>query len=141
MRLALSLAALIWLALSAGGTAFANDEPRLVAATFRSAWCGPCRVLEPRIEAAQRAHEGAPVEFVRFDFTYGARDALARRAEAEGIEQAYAENAPDTGFTLLIDRETGDVLARITMRYRQQDIAAAIDRAIEITLRREDFGL
>lgn len=141
MRLLASLLVLIPALLVAGGAAIAGDEPRLVAATFRSAWCGPCRVLEPHIEAAARVYDGAPIEFIRFDFTYGERGALARRAEAEGIEDVYADHAGATGFMLLIDRETGDVLARITMRYRQQDIAAAIDRALEITARREDFGL
>lgn len=140
MRRLVSLLVFIPALLGAGGAAVAGDEPRLVAATFRSAWCGPCHVLEPRLEAAARAYEGAPVEFVRFDFTYGKRAALAQRAEAEGIADIYADNAGATGFMLLIDRETGDVLARITMQYGQQDIAAAIDRAVEITARREDFG-
>ncbi|HCR66478.1 MAG TPA: hypothetical protein DIW38_08195, partial [Oceanicaulis sp.] len=108
----------LWLGLTAAAYAVQDasaerspDEPRLVAALFRSNWCGPCKVLEPRYESVMTHYVDAPLERVRFDSSFGRRGALARRAREEGVSEAYEATAGSTGFVLLIDRDTGDVLA------------------------------
>ena len=118
-----------------------TDEPRLVAALFRSNWCGPCKVLEPRYESVMTHYVDAPLERVRFDSSFGRRGALARRAREEGVSEAYEATAGSTGFVLLIDRDTGDVLARITMDYADADIRGALDHALQLIADREAFGL
>ena len=133
-------------ALSAPAVARLDDEapaadPRLVAATFRSAWCGACRILEPRIDAVEPWFSGRPVEFIEFDFTWGRRDGPREQAVAAGVAEIYDRHAGGTGYMLLIDREAGDVLAMITRRHGEADIAAAIERALAITERRAEFGL
>ena len=119
----------------------AEDDPRLVAALFRSNWCGPCKILEPRYERVMSAYETAAVERVRFDSSFGRRSALAERASAEGIRRAYDSARGATGFVLLIDRDTQDVLARITVEYSDADIAGALDYALGVIADRERFGL
>lgn len=117
------------------------DEPRLVAALFRSNWCGPCKVLEPRYEAVMTDYAEAPLERVRFDSSFGRRGALTQRAREEGVSEVYEATAGSTGFVLLIDRETGDVLARISMDFSDADIRGALDHAIQVVADREAFGL
>ncbi|PWE17516.1 thiol reductase thioredoxin [Marinicauda salina] len=123
------------------GDAAGDAEPRLVAATFRSAWCGACRILEPRIDAVEPRFAERPVEFVRFDFTWGRREGLREQAAAAGVAEIYDRHAGGTGYMLLIDREAGDVLAMITIRHGETDIAAAIERALAIIDQRAEFGL
>ncbi|WP_375548690.1 thioredoxin family protein [Oceanicaulis alexandrii] len=136
------LAALFLILLPASAEAgIRTDEPRLVAALFRSNWCGPCKVLEPRYEAVMADYAAAPLERVRFDSSFGRRGVLARRAREEGVSQAYEATAGSTGFVLLIDRETGDVLARISMAYSDADIRGALDHALQVIADREAFGL
>ncbi|WP_440959399.1 thioredoxin domain-containing protein [Oceanicaulis sp. LC35] len=117
------------------------EDPRLVAALFRSNWCGPCKILEPRYERVMAEYAQAPLEQVRFDSSFGRRSALAERASEEGIRPAYDAVSDATGFVLLIDRDTGDVLARITMAYSEADIAGALDYALDLIADRERFGL
>ena len=83
----------------------------------------------------------APLERVRFDSSFGRRGALAERASEEGIRSVYDSVNGATGFVLLIDRDTQDVLARITMEYSDADMTGALDYALEIVSDREDFGL
>ena len=141
------LASLLVLGLTAVATAreatpaSAADEPRLVAALFRSNWCGPCKVLEPRYEAVMADYAEAPLERVRFDSSFGRRGALARRAEEEGVSEVFEATAGATGFVLLVDRDTGDVLARISMAYSDADIRGALDHALRVIADREAFGL
>lgn len=117
------------------------EEPRLVAALFRSNWCGPCKILEPRYERVIQAYPPASVEQVRFDSSFGRRRALAERASEEGIRAAYETARDATGFVLLIDRETQDILARITVEYSEADMAGALEYALDVIADREAFGL
>jgi len=107
-----------------------EEQPRLVAATFRSSWCGACRVIEPRIEDVQEEYEDAAIDFLRFDFTLGRRGGLRERAEAEGISELFDQLEGRTGFMVLMDRETGDVIEIVTMRYSRENIREALDRGL-----------
>ena len=141
MGLRLFAAFCFWLLTSSALAQAPSDEPRLVAALFRSNWCGPCKVLEPRYEAMMADYAEAPLERVRFDSSFGRRGALARRARQEGVSAVYEATAGATGFVLLIDRDTGDVLARISMAYSDADIRGALDHALQVIADREAFGL
>jgi len=135
------LAALLSASAPASAQGSSDAEPRLVAALFRSNWCGPCKILEPRYEQVMAGYAEAPLEQVRFDSSYGRRGALAERASAEGIRSVYDATSGATGFVLLIDRDTQDVLARITVEYSEADIAGALDYALALIEDREAFGL
>ena len=112
-------------------------EPRLVAAMFRSSWCGACRVLEPRVDDVRDEYDGAAIDWVRFNFTWGQRDGLRDLAVAEGIAPLYDELAGRTGFLVLMDRETGQVFEIVTMDYDRDRIREALDRWLVVTERLE----
>lgn len=137
----LILVFILGLFVTAPSLAQESEDARLVAATFRSNWCGACHVLEPKIAKVKPAFLEQPVEFITFDFSFGQRRGLADRAAEEGILDAYEAYAGRTGFMLLLDRETGDILTQITMRQSEDQIADAIDRALTITRRRDEFDL
>ncbi|WP_203292028.1 thioredoxin family protein [Maricaulis parjimensis] len=106
-----------------------SSEPRLVAAMFRSSWCGACRILEPRIEdVREELGESADVDWVRFNFTWGQRDGVRDLAVEEGIEEVYDQFAGGTGFLVLMDRETGQVFEIVTMQYGRDEIREAVER-------------
>jgi len=107
-----------------------DENPRLVAAMFRSSWCSACRIIEPRIDDVKDDYENRAVEFIRFDFTMGQRDGLRRIAEDEGIIDLYDRLAGRTGFMVLMDRETGTVIEMITMAYDREQIREALDRSL-----------
>lgn len=141
MRLALTIIAIIALFLGpnfvqATWEGEATDtEPRLVAAMFRSSWCGACRVLEPRVEDVREEMTDAPIDWVRFNFTWGERDGLRQLAVAEGIAPLYDRLAGRTGFLVLVDRETGQVFEIVTMDYGREQIREALERWLHVTER------
>ena len=131
MRWLTALLALI--VLSAPAAAQEDAEPRLAAAVFRSSFCGPCRIIEARLDDVRPDYAGAAMDWVEFDFTFGARASLAERAEAERLSALYGQLAPRTGFIVLVDRETGQAIEIITARYGREQMRAALDRALAIT--------
>ena len=110
-----------------------EERPRLVAAMFRSSWCGACRILEPRVDDVREDYQDAAVEFIRFDFTLGRRAGLRERAEEAGISEVFLELEGRTGFMLLIDRDTGQVFEAVTTDHNRDNIRAALDRWLAVT--------
>lgn len=106
--------------------------PRVIAASFTSAWCSSCRILEPRLAEAMPAFKDAAIEFVEFDFTFGETDEIAARAAAHGLTRLYDANKGATGFTVLVDARSGEIIDTLTMNFTVADIRGALKRALAI---------
>jgi len=109
-----------------------EGEPQVVAVTFSSAWCSACKILEPRLADVIPEFADAPVKFVKLDFTFGQRPELQELAEREGLGEIYPRFKGATGFTLLIDKDTGEILDNLTMNYSKSAMRAAIAQAVAI---------
>ncbi len=105
-------------------------EPEIIAATFSSAWCSSCKILEPRLKALIPDFSDQPVKFVKLDFTLGQRGAVADKAAREGLGQIYPQYKGATGFTLLVDADTGEIVDSLTIRHSEKAMRAAIAQAI-----------
>lgn len=110
----------------------AAGAPQIIAASFTSAWCAACRILEPRLAEAMPAFRNDAIEFVEFDFTFGATDDLAARAAAQGLTRLYDANKGATGFTVLVDARSGEIVDTLTMNFSVADIKGALKRALAI---------
>jgi len=117
-----------------------EERPRLVAAMFRSSWCGACRILEPRIDDVRPDYDDAAIEFIRFDFTLGQRERVRNLAVEADITGLYDQMAGRTGFLVLMDRETGTVFEIVTTNYDREHIREAIDRWLSVTAEAEAAG-
>lgn len=109
-----------------------TGKPEIVAATFSSAWCSACKILEPKLARVIPQFESDPVAFVKFDFTFGARDELASEAARWRIGDLYERNKGATGFTVLVDYDTGEILDTLTMNFSEEAMRGAVARAIAI---------
>ncbi len=123
---------------AASGADYTLDrEPEVIAATFSSAWCSSCKILKPRLAEVMPDFADKPVKFVELDFTFGERGDIEDQARAEGLEQIYPRFKGATGFTLLVDRETGEILDSLTVSYDKNAMRSAIAQAIAIAARNE----
>ena len=106
------------------------EKPEIIAATFSSAWCSSCKILEPRLETVVPDFADKPVKFVKLDFTLGQRGAVAEKAKREGLGDVYPQYKGATGFTLLVDADTGEVVDSLTIRHSEKAMRTAIAQAI-----------
>lgn len=104
--------------------------PEVVAATFSSSWCSACKILKPKLAEVIPDFGSQPVEFIEFDYTYGRPKAYRKIAAERGFVDAYDRFEGGTGFTLLIDNDTGEVLDMLTMTYSKNAMRAAITQAV-----------
>ncbi|MEM8770501.1 MAG: thioredoxin domain-containing protein [Pseudomonadota bacterium] len=116
---------------NATDTAYLYDgEPEIIAATFSSAWCSSCKILEPRLRDVAPEFADSPVKFVKLDFTFGQRGEIEDQARAEGLEDIYPQYKGATGFTLLVDADTGEIVDSLTINHSPKAMRAAIARAL-----------
>ncbi len=109
--------------------------PEIIAATFSSAWCSSCKILKPRLAEVIPDFADKPVKFVEFDFTLGQRDEIQKQAEAEGLADIYPRFKGATGFTLLVDNDTGEIIDMLTISHSKPAMRAAIAQSISLAQR------
>ena len=109
-----------------------DGRPEVVAATFSSSWCSACKILKPKLAKVIPGFAKEPVAFVDFDFTFGPRKELRAEADKFAIGDLYERNKGATGFTLLVDADTGEVIDTLTMNFSEAAMRSAIARAIAI---------
>lgn len=109
-----------------------QGAPEVVAATFSSAWCSSCKILEPRLADVIPDFKDKPVKFVKLDFTLGQRDEIEDQAAAEGLEDIYPRFKGATGFTLLVDADTGEIIDMLTINHSKSAMRAAIAQSVAL---------
>jgi len=109
-------------------------SPELIALKFHADWCGSCRAMGPIFTDLGNKFDTKPVLFLELDHT---SEPSRRQAEylaaALGLQEVWKENGGTTGFILLIDADTREVLAKLTkdqdIKVMGSQLLAAIDRA------------
>ena len=107
-----------------------REDARVVAITFSSAWCGPCRILKPRLAAVKPDFAEQGVRFLEFDSTFGNMGQLRAEAQQENLLNIYEQFSPATGFTVLVSGRNGEVLDILTADYSKSAIRASLSRAL-----------
>ena len=128
----------------AEGPGTPRDDAIILAVTFSSAWCGPCRILKPRLAQARATSGDLPVRYLELDFTFGNKQMLRDIAYTERFGDVFERYKSATGFTLLIDPVSGTVVDMLTMDYSEKAMAAALHRAVSLatgTTARETPGI
>ncbi len=112
-----------------------TDQPEIFGVLFYADWCGSCKILDPAIQKArgQSDLDNEPVLFVRLDLTDATRRYQASlMASALGLGDFYEKNAGATGFMLLVDAETKEIISRLTKTMDATAITNEVKAAIEI---------
>ncbi len=87
--------------------------------------------MGPIVTEVQEKYAGAAVEFVTFDFTSEETTAAsAAKAASLGISELYAEKAPKTGFALIYDTQTKQVITQVSAEQDSTAWAGEIDKAL-----------
>ena len=105
--------------LSASVPAMANyNTPEMYVVMFRADWCGPCKVVEPKLDNALRGLGDPSIEYVIIDITTPERSEIsAHRAFDRNIVSQYNSWMGVTGFAAIIDADTKQTLGCINMVY------------------------
>lgn len=115
---------------AASAEAAFSGDPELIAATFNSQWCSSCKILKPRLLKIMPEFAGEPVKFVEYDLTFGPDGARAAAA-ADGLSSVYDRFSGATGYTLLIDADTGEIVDMLTVNHSAAAMRETIGRRLD----------
>lgn len=105
--------------------------PKIIAVKFHADWCGFCKQMGPVFTDLQNKFDGEPVLFVTLDFTNGTtRHQAELLAAALGIGPVYQANQA-TGFILLLNGKTRDVITRLTSEQTFKEMSAALEEVLK----------
>lgn len=104
-----------------------NEEIKLIAVRMYADWCGYCKTLDAKLEDIKPEFEGSGTLFTYFDLTdeyqHSQTRLMAERMNLSHIYETYGER---TGFMVLVNPETGEVLQEISSEPEPDAIRAAI---------------
>ena len=115
---------------AANAAASYEGKPELVAATFSSLWCSACKIVKPRVVRIMPSFAGDPVKFVEYDLSFGPDGAPRAAAANDGLSSVYDRFSTATGYTLLIDADTGEIVDMLTVETSPEQMRAAIRSAL-----------
>ena len=108
------------------------EETRILAAMSYARWCGSCKALDPKVEAAKATGTFEGVEFALLDYTDRDADTYFANADTLGVGDTMRSLFADsvsTGRLYLISLETGDIVATIDKSMDIETIAQTISDA------------
>ena len=114
-------------------TGVADEKPEVMGVLYYADWCGSCKILEPELEAAR---SGADLDtdailFVTLDLTDATTSYQAGLlANQLDLGELYTVNAGATGYMVLVDAETKEVISRVTKSSDATEITGIIKDAI-----------
>lgn len=107
------------------------EGPKVIAIKFHADWCGYCKAMGPVFEEMQAKYDQQPVLYVRLDQT---REAGRRQAQymarALGMGDIWTEYGGKTGFVLLVDGTTGEVIEKLTHDQSLKAMGASLREAV-----------
>jgi len=112
--------------------ALESAKPEVVGLMFYSDTCGSCKILDPKIESVKKDYTAKPILFATLDHSNeGSKNQAALLAEALGLAEIYAAQEKASGFMLLINPQSGEVITKLTRDMSEADIKAAFDKALQ----------
>ncbi len=105
--------------------------PKVLGILFYADWCASCKVLEPNPEPVMKRFDDQPIVVTRFDMTDDTTKYKSRLlANLLGFGDEFQENERKTGFMLLIDPKTKQLLGRLTKTHSEEELAREIERSL-----------
>ncbi|MCG8417780.1 MAG: thioredoxin [Proteobacteria bacterium] len=103
----------------------------LMAVKFHADWCGSCKVIGPHFTNLGNKFDGKKVLFLTLDMT---NESTQRQSEylasALGLGKVWKSHAPKTGYILLIEPKSRQIVGKLTKKDDFKAMSTAIDRVL-----------
>jgi thiol-disulfide isomerase/thioredoxin len=109
-----------------------TNKPAVIAVKFHADWCGSCKAMGSTFEELQAKFDTLPVLYVVLDHTREFnRKQSAYLAHTMGLDDVWAEYGGKTGFVLLIDGETKEVITKLTHQQNLKEMGTLLAEAVK----------
>jgi thiol-disulfide isomerase/thioredoxin len=103
------------------------DKPKILGVLMYADWCGKCKELDPKLSEVQPQFQGQPILFTRFDMTNDFTTTQSEKlAGLLGIGDLFQQHKGSTGYMVLLDTQTNEVLKTLKHNQSEQDLKQEI---------------
>lgn len=105
--------------------------PKVIAVKLHADWCGHCKQMGAAFEEMQAKFDQEPVLYITLDQTrdFG-RKQSQYLAHTLGLDGVWKEHGGKTGFILLIDPNSRQVVQTLTHEQNLKQMGAALEEAV-----------
>lgn len=94
-------------------------------------WCSKCKQLDPKLSEVKPQFQGQPILFTKFvmtdDFTTSQSKKMARLL---GLSDLFQEHEGSTGYMVLLDAQTNEVLTTLKHDQSEQELKQEIESVL-----------
>lgn len=109
-----------------------TDEISVIGVKMDAEWCGKCKVMNPKMDNVMPEFKDEDILFVKFnmtdDFTIQQSGKLAERMNLSSL---FEENKGSTGYMVLVNAITGDVLHTLQSDQSEEELIRDIRNTLE----------
>ena len=111
-----------------------TEKPEVISLLFYADYCGSCKVLDPKVEVVKEALSTEPILFIKLDHSSDeTTNQAALLMDAIGMNDVYEAEKKSSGFMLVVDANTKEVIAKITRDMSESEIEAKIAESIRVS--------
>jgi thiol-disulfide isomerase/thioredoxin len=107
-------------------------EPTVAAVRIHADWCGHCKTLDPKLDAAIIGTEALPIKHIRIDYTDRDHARALTELRAAGVDTAVLQamgGTIATGRLVLVNLETGALIAEFRSAATVEEIRSGLQAA------------
>tara|TARA_B110000037_G_C17103562_1_gene498976 strand:- start:1847 stop:2272 length:426 start_codon:yes stop_codon:yes gene_type:complete len=109
----------------------ATEEPELIGLNFHAKWCSACKKIDSNLDEALATSSRPDFKLVTLDLDNKATQHESESiADAVGLLDIYKTTGVKTGFILLVDATTHEVIDKIDRKDKSDAMAAKLDKAL-----------
>jgi len=107
------------------------NGPEIIAIKFHADWCGYCKARGSVFEELQAKYDQQPVLYETFDQTRQFKRTQSRyMAHAMDLGNVWEDHGGKTGFILLIDADSREVIQKLTHEQNLKQMGAAVQKSV-----------
>lgn len=105
----------------------AESEPEVLGVLMYADWCSKCKQLEPKLSEVKPQFQGQHILFTKFDMTNEfTTSQSAKLAGLLGLSDFFQEHKGRTGYMVLLNAQTHEVLKTLKYNQSKEDLKQGI---------------
>lgn len=109
-----------------------TDEISIIGVKMDADWCGKCKVMNPKMDNVMPEFIDEDILFVKFNMTddFTVRQA-GKLADRMNLSSLFEENKGSTGYMVLVNANTGEVLHTLQSDQSEEELIRDIRSTLE----------
>jgi len=109
-----------------------TDDISVIGVKMDAEWCGKCKVMNPKLDNVMPEFKGDDILFVKFNMTDEfTTEQAGKLADRMNLSSLFEENKGSTGYMVLVNANTGEVLHTLQSDQSEEELILDIRSTLD----------